>query len=149
MHISWNLFIFTTTKNEEPQGYKARKVISEGYASFVLQCTVSVCKYKADVTAWLGIHLLHKKINEIIWSQFSLGGKIQYVRRVYSTAINFPWLITLENPMLRKTNSNNKFSRWQFINSLDSSEVLVVTCSLGADQIDIDAGLTRPGIWQV
>jgi len=34
------------------QGYNARKFISELYASFVLQCTVSgrYCKHKSDVT---------------------------------------------------------------------------------------------------
>ena len=36
------------------QGYNARKVISEVYASFLLRCTVFV-------EAWHGIHLLHKK----------------------------------------------------------------------------------------
>ena len=40
------------------QGYKARKVISEVYAFFVLQCTVfgRKSKHKTDVTAWHGIH---------------------------------------------------------------------------------------------
>ena len=47
------------------QGYNVRKVISEVYASFVLQCSVSgrECKHKTDVTAWYGIHFSHKKIN--------------------------------------------------------------------------------------
>ena len=46
-----------------PQGCNARKVISEVYASFVLQCTVfkRKSKHKTDVTAWHGIHLSHKK----------------------------------------------------------------------------------------
>ena len=37
------------------QGYKARKVISEVYAFFVLQCTVfgRKSKHKTDVTAWM------------------------------------------------------------------------------------------------
>ena len=50
-------------------GFNARKVISEVYTSFVLQCIVSGrwCKHKTDVEAWLGIHLSHKKINEIFW----------------------------------------------------------------------------------
>jgi len=45
------------------QGTNARKVISEEFASFVLQCTVfgRQCKYNTDVTAWHGIHLSHKK----------------------------------------------------------------------------------------
>ena len=44
------------------QGCNARKVISEVYASFVLQCTVwAVMIHKTDVTAWHGIHLSHKK----------------------------------------------------------------------------------------
>jgi len=45
------------------QGYNARKIISEVYASFALQCTVSgrYCKHKTDVTACHEIHLLHKK----------------------------------------------------------------------------------------
>ena len=39
------------------------QVISEVYASFVLQCTVSgrQCKHKTDVEVRHGIHLLHKK----------------------------------------------------------------------------------------
>ena len=43
------------------QGFNARKVISEVYASFVLQCTVfgRKSKHKTDVTAWHGIHF-HK-----------------------------------------------------------------------------------------
>ena len=34
------------------QGYNTRKVISEVYASFVLQCTVSgrLCKHKTDIS---------------------------------------------------------------------------------------------------
>ena len=50
-------------RNLKAQGYNVRKVISELYASFVLQCTVSgrQCKHKTDVTAWHGIHLSHKK----------------------------------------------------------------------------------------
>ena len=45
------------------QGTNARKVISEVYAFFVLQCTVFVRKnkHKTDVTVWHGIHLSHKK----------------------------------------------------------------------------------------
>ena len=45
------------------QGCNARKVISEVFTSFVLQCTVSGrwSKHKTDVTAWHGIHLSHKK----------------------------------------------------------------------------------------
>ena len=41
----------------------ARKVISEVYASFVLQCTVSgrKCKHKTDVETGPGIHISHKK----------------------------------------------------------------------------------------
>ena len=53
-----------TQKNEESkfirwnQGCNARKVISEVYASFVLQ---RECKHKTDVTDWHGIHLSLKK----------------------------------------------------------------------------------------
>jgi len=40
------------------QGTNARKVISEVFAFFVLQCTVfgRKSKHKTDVTAWHGIH---------------------------------------------------------------------------------------------
>jgi len=45
------------------QGFNARKVNSEVYASFVLQCTVTgrYGKHKTDVEAWHGIHLSHNK----------------------------------------------------------------------------------------
>ena len=51
------------TEHDSMQGRYARKVISELYASFVLQRTVSgrYCKHKTDVTARHGIHLSHKK----------------------------------------------------------------------------------------
>ena len=51
------------------QGFNARKVISEVYASFVLQCTVfgRKSKHKTDVTVWHGI-LFQKIIHEIFWS---------------------------------------------------------------------------------
>ena len=47
------LVIFTATKHYVNQGNNARKVISEVYASFVLQCTVfgRKSKHKTDVTA--------------------------------------------------------------------------------------------------
>ena len=105
------------------QGYNARKVISEVCASFVLQCTVSgrYCKHKTDVEAWHGIHLSHKKsmkysghrkllrdfqnyqnliLNEhwCIYSCLQIPPKenwFQYVRRVYTTAIKSPCIITL------------------------------------------------------
>jgi len=50
-------------KHNTWQGYNARKVISEVYASFELQCTVSgrQCKHRKDVEAWHGTHLSHKK----------------------------------------------------------------------------------------
>ena len=45
------------------QGCNARKVISEVYASCVLQCNVSwrLCKHKTDVEAWHRIDLSNKK----------------------------------------------------------------------------------------
>ena len=48
-------------KHHYIQGCNVRKVISELYASFVLQCTVfgRKSKHKTDVTAWHGIHF-HK-----------------------------------------------------------------------------------------
>ena len=66
-------------------GYNARKVISEVYASFVLQCTVS------------GIHLSYKKSMKYSSLQIPLRENwFQYVRRVYETAINFPYISTLQ-----------------------------------------------------
>ena len=66
-------YIFSRFLPRSAQGCNARKVISELYTSFVLQCTVSrrQCKDKTDVKAWHGIHLSHKKINEIFWSYYA------------------------------------------------------------------------------
>ena len=53
------------------QGTNARKVISEVYAFFVLQCTVfgRKCKHKTDVTAWHGSHF-HKNN---LWNILVIG----------------------------------------------------------------------------
>ena len=55
------------------QGCNARKVISQVYASFVLQCTVSGREYnhKTDVKALHGIHLSHLSI--YIWHILVIG----------------------------------------------------------------------------
>ena len=104
------------------QGCNARKVISEVYAFFVLQCTVfgRKSKHKTDVTAWHGIHF-HKNN---LWSILVIGNYyvnfenyqnldkhwciysclqipprenwFQCVRRVYATANNFPCITFLE-----------------------------------------------------
>ena len=62
--LSYCIIVYYLPKNKViiKQGYNARKVISEVYASFVPQCTVSgrSCKHKTDVEAWHGIHLSHK-----------------------------------------------------------------------------------------
>ena len=59
------------------QGYNARKVISELYASFVLQW--AVMKHKTDVTALHGIHLSHKKSMIVYESIFTGHRKLLYV----------------------------------------------------------------------
>ena len=59
------LFLLETGNNDMTlvQGYNARKIFPELYASLVLECTVSggYCKHKTNVRAWHGIHLSHKK----------------------------------------------------------------------------------------
>ena len=58
-------------KDSQPQGCNTRKVISEVYAFFVLQCTVfgRKSKHKTDVTAWNGI--LFYKNN--LWNILVIG----------------------------------------------------------------------------
>ena len=58
-------------KHSKAQGTNARKIISEVYAFFVLQCTVfgRKSKHKTDVKAWHGIHF-HKNI---LWSILVIG----------------------------------------------------------------------------
>ena len=117
----WSFYMLT-------QGTNSRKVISEVYAFFVLQCTVFGRKPKTDATAWHGIHF-HKNN---LWNILVIGNyyawiikiiKIkcfypprildehwciyyclqipprenwfQYVRRVYTTAMNFPCITSL------------------------------------------------------
>ena len=107
------------------QGCNARKVISEVYASCVLQCNVSwrLCKHKTDVEAWHRIDLSNKKsmkysghrklscenlmlltssdiLNEhwCIYSCLRILPReswFQNVSRVYATAINFPCITNL------------------------------------------------------
>ena len=89
------------------QGTNARKVISEVYTFFVLQCTVfgRKSKHKTDVTAWHGIHFHKNNLWNIlvIWNyyvnysclQISPRERVQYVRRVYATTINFSCIFTL------------------------------------------------------
>ena len=50
------------------QGTNARKVISEVYTFFVLQCTVfgRKSKHKTDVTAWHGIHFYKNNLWNIL-----------------------------------------------------------------------------------
>ena len=63
----WNSW----TKQKLYQGTNARKVISEVFAFFVLQCTVfeRKSKDKMDVTAWHGIHF-HKNY---LWNILVIG----------------------------------------------------------------------------
>ena len=60
------------TQQTKNKGCNARKVISEVYTSFVLQCTVYACLQIPPKENWF-----------------------QYERRVYATEINFPCIITL------------------------------------------------------
>ena len=111
------------------QGTNARKVISEVYAFFVLQCSVfgRKSKHKTDVTPWHGIHFHENNLWSILvignyyvnyqniqtcfyapqilnehWCIYSYlqipprENWFQYVRRVYTTAIYFPWISSLE-----------------------------------------------------
>ena len=99
------------------QGYNARKVISEVYAYFVLQCTVSwrynvntrrisqpdmgsvIWNYYVNYQNYQNLMLLSSSDTKRTLMHLFLfpprENCFQYVRRVYSTAINFPCIITL------------------------------------------------------
>ena len=61
--------ILTLKLGDSPiQGTNARKVISEVYSYFVLQCTLfeRKSKHNTDVTAWHGIHFLKNNLWHIL-----------------------------------------------------------------------------------
>ena len=96
LFIRWNLLRRTLdgqiSNTSFCQGYNARKVISDVYASFVLQYTVSV-------TAWHKIHLSHK--NQ--WNILVIGN--YYVNYLgYETNTNASILVYKFN--LERTGSN-------------------------------------------
>ena len=60
--------VYWIQTDRQAQGCNARKVISELYTFFLLQCTVfgQKSKHKRDVTAWHGIHFYKNNLWNIL-----------------------------------------------------------------------------------
>ena len=117
------------------QGYNARKVISVVYASFVLQCNTGrmsqpdmesifqiknqwnilvIWNYYVNYQNFQNLMRLTPRILNEHWCIYSClqipprENWFQYVRRVYTTEINFPCIITL-HILQEETNSGSKY----------------------------------------
>ena len=103
------------SKKRQTQGYNARKVISEVYTSFVLQCTVSgrQCKHKTDVESRHGIHLSHKK-NQ--WNILVIGN-------YYVNYQNY------QNSMLLTSSDTKRTLRHLFLFTNSAQRELVSICT--------------------